>query len=135
MSLSENFYQRLKSDEEESSSITDEDSDDLSRLYFIEQLLNKRISKSRTQYLIKWSSYDSIYNVWYNNDDLSDVEKLMKEFEQQLSNRSELFKKVWKIRQFISSISTSFIVQNRIMIQFIKSTKRERDRSRKQSSI
>ena len=115
--------------------MTNESSDDLNRSYIIEQLLNKCISKSRTQYLIKWLNYDSIHNVWYNNDDLSDVEELMKEFEQRLSNHLRLFRKVRKTWQFISSISISFIVQNRTMIQFIKSTKRERDRLRKQSLI
>ena len=33
--------------------MTDENSDDLNRSYIIEQLLNKRINRSRTQYLIK----------------------------------------------------------------------------------
>ena len=113
VSLNENFYQRSRSDQEKSSSMTDEDSDDLNRSYIIEQLLNKRINKNRTQYLIKWLNYGSIHNVWYNNDDLSDAENLMKEFEQRLSNRSELFKRVRKTRQFISSASISFIVQNR----------------------
>ena len=135
MSLNENFYQRLKSNEEKSSLITDESNDDLKCSYIIEQLLNKHISKNRTQYLIKWSNYNSIHNVWYNNDDLNDVEKLIKKFKQRLNNRSKLFKKIQKTRQLISSISTSFIIQNRIIIQFIKSIKRERDRSRKQSLI
>ena len=33
--------------------MTDEDNNDLNRLYIIEQLLNKRINKNKTQYLIK----------------------------------------------------------------------------------
>ena len=115
--------------------MTDENNDDLNHSYIIEQLLNKRISKSRTQYLIKWLNYNSVHNVWYNNNDLNDAENLMKEFKQKLNNHSKLFRRVRKTRQFISSISISFIVQNRTITQFMKSTKRERDRSKKQSSI
>ena len=33
--------------------MTNKDNDDLNRLYIIEQLLNKRINRNRTQYLIK----------------------------------------------------------------------------------
>ena len=74
--------------------MTNENNDNLNRSYIIEQLLNKRISRSKTQYLIKWLNYDLTYNVWYNNNDLNDVENLLKEFEQRLNNRSKLFKKI-----------------------------------------
>ena len=59
----------------------------------------------------------------------------MKEFEQRLNNHLRLFRKVRKTRQFISLTLISFIVQNRIITQFIKLTKRERDRLKKQSLI
>ena len=53
MSLNEDCYQRLKSDQEKSLSMTNKSNDDLNRLYIIDQLLNKRINRNRTQFLIK----------------------------------------------------------------------------------
>ena len=48
MLLNENLYQQSKLNEEKLSLITDEDSYDLNHSYIIEELLNKRINKSRT---------------------------------------------------------------------------------------
>ena len=67
-----NFYRRSRFDDENSSSMITKNNDSIS-YYEIERLLDRRTSRDKIQYFVKWKKYESIYNVWYNNDDFVDV--------------------------------------------------------------
>ena len=49
--------------------------------YLIEAVLGKRISRGKTQYLIKWWSWGHENNVWYYAEDLQDCSELIAEYE------------------------------------------------------
>ncbi len=45
----------------------------------IEILLEKRISRGKVQYLVKWKDYGNEHNVWYDIDDLRNAQELVDE--------------------------------------------------------
>ena len=49
--------------------------------YEIERLLNKRVIRNKSYYLIKWKNFGHEHNVWYLIDNLSDIKNLISEFE------------------------------------------------------
>ena len=66
--------------------------------YEIKRLLNKRIIRNKSYYLIKWKNFDHEHNVWYLIDNLNDVKNFIIEF------------KIIVSRRFIRSIRQSFSI-------------------------
>ncbi len=79
--LAINFYERSRL--MHSSSISD-----FKNEYEIERLLNKRTIKREqeyfTEYLMRWLSYDSEFDRWYNIKDLSNAKDLVSDYEKKL---------------------------------------------------
>jgi hypothetical protein len=77
------FFNRSRSTH--SSSVTNTQNE-----YEIERILNKRIVKRDQdffiEYLIRWLDYESEWNRWYNIKDLSNVKKLITNYEKELFN-------------------------------------------------
>ena len=69
----------------ESSSIVEADFEAF--FYILEQILNKRIFRDQTYYLIKWKDYDNEHNVWYSMRTLNDAEELIVEYETRTRQR------------------------------------------------
>ena len=58
--------------------------------YEVERLLDKRTTRGRDQYLVKWRGYGDEHNVWYKVDDLDNAQRLINEYEErQLQQRRE----------------------------------------------
>ena len=55
--------------------------------YLVEAVLDKRISRGKTQYLIKWWSWGHENNVWYGSEDLKDCMELVDEYEARAASR------------------------------------------------
>jgi hypothetical protein len=36
--------------------------------YEVEKIVGKRVSRNKTQYLVKWKSYSDFENMWLNED-------------------------------------------------------------------
>ena len=83
------FYQRSKFDEKNFSSIIMKNNNSIFH-YEIERLLDRRTSRDKIQYLVKWKKYESIHNVWYNNDDLVDAQNLIENYEKIVVDQSRL---------------------------------------------
>ena len=49
--------------------------------YEVEKLLNKRITRGKNQYLVKWKGYGHEHNGWYKLEDLKDCKELVDEYE------------------------------------------------------
>ena len=49
--------------------------------YEIERLINKRVIRNQSYYLIKWKNYDNEHNVWYFLRALNNVNELIDEYE------------------------------------------------------
>ena len=86
-------------DENFFSMITKNDYDSTSH-YEIENLIKKRISREKLQYLIKWQNYKSIYNVWYNIDDLNVTQKLINIYEEMITTRLNFSTRTRCMRMF-----------------------------------
>ena len=96
------FYQRLKFDDENFSSIIMKNND--STFYYeIERLFNRRISNDKIQYFIKWKKYESTYNVWYNNDNFVDVQNLIDDYEKFVVDWLRLLTRARRIKMFFDS--------------------------------
>ena len=54
--------------------------------YEIERLLDKRIIKKHSHYLVKWKKYENEHNVWYFFRALNDVDELMTKYEIKTTN-------------------------------------------------
>ena len=52
--VNSNFYERSRFDDENFSSIITKNDDDFALHYEIENLLNKKMSRDKTQYFVKW---------------------------------------------------------------------------------
>lgn len=57
------------------------DSDPESKPYEIETLLEKKISRGKAHYLIKWKDCGNEHNVWYSIDDLQNALELVDDYE------------------------------------------------------
>jgi hypothetical protein len=81
--LAKNSFNRSRSTH--SSSMTNTQNE-----YEIERILNKRIVKRDhnffIEYLIRWLDYESKWNRWYNVKNLSNVKKLIANYEKNLFN-------------------------------------------------
>ncbi len=60
--------------------VTNEDDDAPS--YKIERLMNKWVTRERTQYLVKWKGYHHGHDAWYDLDDLQEASELVKKYNQ-----------------------------------------------------
>ena len=49
--------------------------------YEIERLLNKRIIKNKSYYLMKWKNFDNEHNVWYFIDNLQNAADFITKYE------------------------------------------------------
>ena len=58
------------------------DLDDPAPVYEIESLLARRRSRGKTQYLVKWAGYGHEHNVWYNAEDLTSAQELMRQYDE-----------------------------------------------------
>ena len=56
--------------------------DGLTDLYEIETLLDKRVSRGKVQYLVKWKDCGNEHNAWYDVEDLTRAHDLIEEYEQ-----------------------------------------------------
>ena len=54
----------------------------------IEEILDKRIKRKRTEYLVKWTGYDDKDNTWVLLKDMDNAMELVKEFEASLPSSS-----------------------------------------------
>ena len=63
--------------------------------YEIERLLNKRVLKKgrglSTQYLVRWLGYGPEFDEWYNIKDLTSVQELVDEYEQEAQRLSTAY--------------------------------------------
>lgn len=50
-------------------------------VFEVEHILGKRMSRKKTQYLVKWFGYGDEHNVWYNEEDLSEAQEAVKDYE------------------------------------------------------
>lgn len=50
-------------------------------VFEVEHILGKRMSRKETQYLVKWFGYGDEHNVWYNEEDLSEAQEAVKDYE------------------------------------------------------
>ena len=55
--------------------------------YALERILDKRISRGQTYYLVKWKGYGNEHNVWYPVRALDDAEELIAEYEARTRRR------------------------------------------------
>ena len=55
--------------------------------YEIKRLLNMRVIRNKSYYLIKWKNFGHEHNVWYSIDNLSDVKNFITEFKVIVSRR------------------------------------------------
>ena len=93
-SSSQDLYNRFTSNE--FSLIIEKDDDDTKKSYIIERLLERRTSREKIQYLIKWFDYDFVHNVWYDVDDLTDAQDFIKNFEKKIDRRFNLSRRARK---------------------------------------
>ena len=49
--------------------------------WFVERLIDKKISSNKAHYLVQWSDHGPEHNAWYSVDDLTDSKELMAEFD------------------------------------------------------
>ena len=64
------------------------DLDDPAPMYEIESLLARRRSRGKTQYLVKWAGYGHEHNVWYNAEDLTSAQELMRQYDETHPNNT-----------------------------------------------
>ena len=57
-------------------------------VFEVERILGKRMSRKKTQYLVKWFGYGDEHNVWYNEEDLSEAQEAVKDYEFWLATHS-----------------------------------------------
>ena len=99
------FYQRIKQNVINSSSIETKNDDEKSNLAFsyeIERLLNRRIIIiDRINYLIKWKKYESKHNVWYFLHVLNDCQNLVNQYDETHSRSNSTTKQFRRIKLFI----------------------------------
>lgn len=50
-------------------------------VFEVDRILGKRVSRKKTQYLVKWFGYGDYHNVWYNEEDLSEAQEAVKDYE------------------------------------------------------
>ena len=105
-----NFYRRLRFNDENFSSMITKNNDSIF-YYEIERLLDRRISRDKIQYFVKWKKYESIHNVWYNNDDFVDAQKLIDNYEKIVANKLELSTRARRMRMFFDSNDDAMIVK------------------------
>lgn len=58
-----------------------EENEVITNIYKIEALLEKKISRDKSHYLIKWKNCGSEHNVWYSIDNLQGALELIEEYE------------------------------------------------------
>ena len=105
-----NFYRRSRFDDENFSSMITKNNDSISH-YEIKRLLDRRISRDKIQYFVKWKKYESIHNVWYNNDDFVDAQKLIDNYEKIVTNKFELSTRARRMRMFFDSNDDAIIIK------------------------
>ena len=95
-----NFYKRSRFDDENFLSMITKNNNSISH-YEIKRLLDRRTSRDKIQYFVKWKKYESIHNVWYNLDDLVATQKLIDNYEKTTTTRSNLSTKTRRTKMFI----------------------------------
>lgn len=50
-------------------------------VFEVERILGKRMSRKKTQYLVKWFGYGGEHDVCYNEEDLSEAQEAVKDYE------------------------------------------------------
>ena len=108
------FYERIV--DKNSSSIKKENFHSKTFHYEIKRLLNKRMSRNQSQYLVKWLNYDNEHNVW--------------SFFRILNNADELITNCEIKQKKRQIVVDEQIVDNSIMKSKIVVVKREREKSR-----
>ena len=86
----ENFYDKIANIE---SLLIEKKNNNSASHYKIERLLNKKISREKSQYLIKWVDYKSTYNIWYSLNVLNDAAKLIAEYKERITSTKPVVKK------------------------------------------
>lgn len=56
--------------------------------YEIERLIDKRTTRDKPYYPVKWKGYDHQHNVWYSIDNLNDATALIADYEATAPRRS-----------------------------------------------
>ena len=105
-----NFYRRSRFDDENFSSMITKNNDSIF-YYEIERLLDRRISRDKIQYFVKWKKYESIYNVWYNNDDFVNIQKLIDNYEKIVANKFELSTRTRRMKMLFDSNDDAMIIK------------------------
>lgn len=104
---SDDPYSRPRPDQERPPPVEMEGADDPAPQYEIERLLDKRISRGKVQYLVKWQGYGPADNVWYNMDDLANARDLVDEYEQHAALRPGLSARARRRRNLPSPVPSS----------------------------
>ena len=63
------------------------------RPYDVERVLDKRITRDKPWYLIKWKDYGNEHNVWYKLEDLANAMELVEEYESKVAAKASSTKK------------------------------------------
>ena len=80
--------------------------------YVLKRILNKRVFRDQTYYLIKWKDYDIEHNVWYSVKALNDVEEFIVEYEARTRRRISQSWRVWMFDHRKTFNEATFIITN-----------------------
>ena len=96
VSKNDDSFRRSRFDQNHFSSIIMKNENDSASHYEIKRLMNKRISRKKTQYLIKWLEYESADNWWYNKKNLINAQDLIDDYKAEIARCSNLANKAKK---------------------------------------
>ena len=87
ITLKSNLYKRIFN--VDSSSVSNNYESISTSSYEIERLLDKRITRKKSYYFVKWKKYDHQHNVWYAIDNLQNATNLIAKYEKQASRHKK----------------------------------------------
>ena len=54
----------------------------------VEKVVDTRVSRGKTQYLVKWKGYSDFENQWLDADDLGNAQQAVRDFHSSLSGKT-----------------------------------------------
>ena len=64
--------------------------DDEGDVFYVEKILDKRVTNGKAEYLLKWKGFDDRSNTWEPKENLVDCKKLLRKFEQNWAKNKQL---------------------------------------------